>query len=244
MRKNEIFQMKPKEWSNNEFVLWEDTFFAFARSKPEFSFRTPSYVVAENFSVEHDGGKAYKKIRSGWRPFGCHGWGEVDYEFWRPIIEAFGYKLPKGACTNNLSKRMDLLERYAIKRILHYKNFSDYSTLRISQDCVSIWGFGEQGKVCFDFISMTGLGVKCIFDNKVTDGNISVPILRPTDAMLFNNDCPIIVATIKYEAEIIERLERLGLKINKDYFLWSSLRRNALVQLCGRFMGRLKKNTE
>jgi hypothetical protein len=43
--------------------------------------------------VELEPKKAFEMLE-GKLPFGCHAWEKREPDFWKPIIESYGYKLP------------------------------------------------------------------------------------------------------------------------------------------------------
>lgn len=75
------------------FWQWEDVFWGYCSTRPEFEFKVPNCMLASKFSVQENIAHAYKKIEMGWRPFGCHSWWQKDYDFWKPIIESCGFDL-------------------------------------------------------------------------------------------------------------------------------------------------------
>ena len=234
-RRDEVFKKKPSAWDNNEFLLWEDLFFSFAGTKTEFHIHTPSYSVAQEFAVEHDGRHAFKKIRGGWRPFGCHGWVQNDYCFWRPLIESYGYKLPPKDIIHGVSVRKNFILDYVIKRILRSGYIKNYNLIFMRKKEVILWGMGEQGELCYRTFKLANFEVKLIFEKKYICNKISVPVLYPSDENITNSEYPVIVATIKYEGEISERLKTLGFCKGVDFFLWSEIRCNLLRQFSKKF---------
>lgn len=235
-RKDDIFALQPNLWKENQFILWEDVYFGFAGSLPNLGFQTPGYKVAQSFAVEHDGGRVYKKIRSGWRPFGCHAWGQSDYWFWKPLIEEFGYKLPDAQGTGKLSVRVNYLGNYAVRRILRSDKLPIVIGGLKDVEWVAIWGLGIQGRLCYELIKAIGLKIKCIFDNESKIDGISESVLRPTKEKLIEAGCPIIIATIRYETEMIDKLEELGMKRGEEYYLWRELKQDVLVGVCQRII--------
>lgn len=92
------------------FIACEDAFWGFCGTQPAFEFRVPDVKTALSFAVQEDVQHAYRRMRNGWRPFGCHGWGKSHGEFWQSVFAAEGYHfskpLPSGAMFSESHKRM------------------------------------------------------------------------------------------------------------------------------------------
>ncbi len=73
------------------FWQWEDIFWGYCGTKADLDFKVPAMKDAIEFAVQNNVLKAHKRMRNGWRPFGCHGWWPRGWDFWRPIIEGYGY---------------------------------------------------------------------------------------------------------------------------------------------------------
>ena len=66
----------------------EDACFGWAAGQPELDFHVPSVKEALSFAVQEDVQHVYRRMESGWRPFGCHGWTHFSDAMWRPMIAA------------------------------------------------------------------------------------------------------------------------------------------------------------
>ncbi len=107
------------------FWQWEDLFWGYCGMQPELDFKVPTMKEAIEFAVQNDVLKAYKRMKKGWRPFGCHGWWQMDYEFWRPVIEAYGYNFEQDG--NPAKER--------------YPRLQDYVESRRYMNIPYLWGF-------------------------------------------------------------------------------------------------------
>lgn len=76
----------------NNFQWGEDRFWGLYVSRAIDWFTTPSLELARRFSMETLPRRLYEE-NDKQLPFGCHAWWRYDLDFWRPHIEAFGYKL-------------------------------------------------------------------------------------------------------------------------------------------------------
>lgn len=83
---------------SNLFMQWEDLFWGYCGQKKSLDFKVPSVKIAVEFAIQANISHAHQRMRKGWRPFGCHGWYNLNYDFWQGIIEGYGFdfhKLPR-----------------------------------------------------------------------------------------------------------------------------------------------------
>ncbi|MCR5559842.1 MAG: hypothetical protein K6F62_05770 [Schwartzia sp.] len=77
------------------FILAEDVFFGYCGKREDVEFTVADFKTASEFSVQENVCHVYSKFAEGWRPFGCHGWSQVESDFWWPLIAAYGYEPPE-----------------------------------------------------------------------------------------------------------------------------------------------------
>ena len=77
------------------FWQWEDIFWGHCGQQKDSRFKVAPVKVATEFALD-DTLSGFKRLLKGWRPFGCHGWWQLNYAHWKPVIEACGHKLPTG----------------------------------------------------------------------------------------------------------------------------------------------------
>ena len=77
----------------NDFAGNEDEFWGRFAARRFPWFRVAPYDVAKRFSFEVNAPRLHRET-GGQLPFGCHKWMTLTPEFWRPIVESFGYALP------------------------------------------------------------------------------------------------------------------------------------------------------
>ena len=77
------------------FWLWEDIFWGYCGQQESYDFRVAPINIAAEFALD-DTRSGFKRLQKGWQPFGCHGWWQLNYLSWKPVIEACGYHLPAG----------------------------------------------------------------------------------------------------------------------------------------------------
>jgi len=139
-------------------------------------------------------------------------------KIWKKHIEYYGYKLPDTSSVNTLHS--DTLRRtiYLLKRYIRYKKWlrdNDYiSNFFKCNKRICIFGAGKLGRESVYFFEhIPGAHrITKIFDNKAV-GNISgIDIVRPEKKLLLATDEAIVVASVKYEQEIIAGLREYGIK--------------------------------
>ncbi len=70
------------------FLPCEDSFFAYCGMRRDIDFRVAPLYEALEFSLQDDVQHVYRRLKTGWRPFGCHAWERcAPPDIWNPIIE-------------------------------------------------------------------------------------------------------------------------------------------------------------
>ena len=77
------------------FWQWEDIFWGYCGQQDDYDFQVAPVNIAAEFALD-DTRAGFKRLQKGWHPFGCHGWWQLNYLRWKPVIEACGYYLPSG----------------------------------------------------------------------------------------------------------------------------------------------------
>lgn len=96
-------------------VQAEDNFWGYCGASPAIDFRVPGQEEALGFAVQDNVAHIYQRFDTV-RPFGCHAWDKFDFDFWRPIIERYGYDLA-GATTSNIASSRYLFDQeYTVVR--------------------------------------------------------------------------------------------------------------------------------
>ena len=217
-KKKEIFKLYPKVWDENYLQIWEDVFFAFCSTISDLNFKIPKAWEALEFAVENDVRHVYKNM-PGKLPFGCHAWWITNYWHWKPIIENFGYLLPPPKAAQLKDTRFGYLERYVIRRLVRKDNYNtciDVIRRITPEDEYIVWGYGEYGKLAYDLLKISKKNVLAIIDKNIPNMELcdGTPIMNATDKFVEECTAPIIVASPKYENEIIR--DELSDNINQQ----------------------------
>jgi hypothetical protein len=77
----------------NRFLENDDVYWGIYASKRFKWWKHPDYATARSFAFESHSPKLFQEL--GHLPFGCHKWNVIHREFWKPIIESYGYQFPK-----------------------------------------------------------------------------------------------------------------------------------------------------
>lgn len=109
---------------SNLFMQWEDLFWGYCGRRKDLSFKVPDIKIAVEFAIQANVAHAHKRMQKGWCPFGCHGWYNLDYDFWQSLIESYGFDFSK---LPNPGKEA-------------YPRVQDYLTTRKSVNVRILWG--------------------------------------------------------------------------------------------------------
>ena len=210
--------------SRNKLTQWgEDDFFAFCGWAKDIDFKVPSPKLAATFSVQTDYVRGIRDISSRGLPFGCHYWPTVNYHFWKPYIEQYGYVLSDSQIeksTNTLIEDYVIRVGYLIKRCIRNNNGMILNDAFCTYDFFSIWGVGKLGKLCIELIGtlLKNFRIKHIYDEYLYGscvGNIKVE--RPCISKIKNDDSILIIATTKFQYQIGRELLACGMKEGRDF---------------------------
>ena len=73
------------------FMQWEDLFWSYCAGRKDCNFQIPPVNIAVEFAVQDNVCRAHRRLQTGWRPMGCHGWWQMDYRVWQPVMEDCGF---------------------------------------------------------------------------------------------------------------------------------------------------------
>jgi len=208
---------------------YEDHFFAFAGGECINGFNIAPPDIAAQFSFEGNVRRYYKRIHNK-LPFGCHGWEKYDIHFYLPIMKRFGYEIDIASISSgdaDKKNRKQTLTLYLCRRYVKTHNiacqyFQQALQKKMEQKTCSygIFGYGAEGKFYLQVLLKDNIDVVCIFDNAVEKQGYCVDglYILPLDIEYIRREhIVILVATSRYENEIIKQLQELGLKENKDF---------------------------
>ena len=218
--KSMINECHPINWG-------EDDFFAYCGWSKRLDFKVPSPQIATTFSVQTDYVRGMRDIKKRGLPFGCHYWTTINYHFWKPYIEKYGYHLSEVQISHSSNTLVnDYVTRlfYLIKRCMRKPyNKQNLSNLFSPNRNFSIWGAGKFGKDCIDLFMNTLQEYKLlhIYDEHVyqLDNPERLIIEKPDINKIMEEDCVLIVTTTKYQHQIKEKLLSNGMLEGRDFFL-------------------------
>lgn len=207
----------------------EDLFFSYCGYDKEIDFRVPSARLASTFSVEMDYAHGLRDISKRGLPFGCHYWPKMNYDFWKRYIESCGYSLPDISAINTL--HADTLKRtiYLMKRYVREKKWAsecDYiSNFLKCNKRLAIFGAGKLGRECVEFLlHIPGAHrITRIFDSNVEGEMFGIEIMKSDGGALLETDEVVIIATVKYEKEIVTSLGEAEIRQDGKIFSISQM---------------------
>ena len=220
----------------------EDLFFSYCGYDKEIDFCVPSPRLASTFSAEMDYAHGLRDISKRGLPLGCHYWPKMNYDFWRKYIESYGYNLPDIYSINTLYTDKLRRIRYLLKRYIRDKKWTgenDYirNFLKNNKE-ICIFGAGKIGRECIDFYTHIpgGHRITKIFDNKAVGKISGIEIVKPDRISLLTNKEVVVIATVKYEKEIIASLKEYEIEWKEKVFSISQMLYDD-YEIKQRFMG-------
>lgn len=232
-----MLKMRDKIYLNNlwqiDLELLEDQFFSYCGIRPELGFKVPDVKLAESFAIDayFDDGhyNTEKEV-----PFAIHKFNFVS-SLWKKKICDIGFKLPRNTI-NEIQAFKKGVEQVK-NGYWEYKLYQSPNLLKLKKvfdsifpfKVISIWGFGTNGNRCQNLLKLVNIKIICIYDNAFT-------YTRFVNGILYTNlyqtglkkNIPILISTSNFEDEISDKLMALGLKKNKDFFLFSEIEKEIL----------------
>ena len=218
-----ISQCQPKDWG-------EDDFFAFCGWSKDIDFKVPSPKLAAKFSAQTDYAHGLRDISSRGMPFGCHYWPTVNYHFWKPYIEQYGYILSEEQIeissntllSDHVRRLHYLIKRYNRKKL---RNNVKWDSVCFPQGNYSIWGAGKFGKECIELFRtvFTDCNINHVYDEHsygIDKGNIKIE--RPDLRKIKNDDSVLIITTTRFQHQIRKKLLAYGFEEGKNFIGLSS----------------------
>lgn len=190
----------------------EDVFWAWCGANKEIDFSVPDIRVAARFCIDADVMHHYRNLRTN-LPFACHGWMQSDYNFWKNIIESFGYELPIRHDNTLIPMKQIWIGEYLMERLMRGLGTDVCGVIRkLLKKRYAIWGTGMDGGKCFDFLKILKIEVMCFFDKSASEKCRFHDILVnfPAKSSLEPYKYQLIIATMRYENEICNQLISMG----------------------------------
>ena len=201
----------------------EDFLYSYFASYDKYGFTMAPIEAANTFSVEFNLDNSFQRIKSGNLPFGTHAWQKMNYDMWKPLIEAYGSNLPEIDDVNfiDTSDYSDIQWKiYYICREVSEGRIdpNGIEFLKKIKNNVSIYGYGKYGKTIQWMLEVLGVTLNYIFDMREIGKNKDKWI-NPCFMNKNTLDTTIIVSVIFETNEIENNLKLAGYKRNIDYFL-------------------------
>lgn len=212
---------KQKSYEGNE-----DVFFSISDNE---AFHVAPLEVALKFAFEREVERCYQ-LNNQELPFGCHAWERYNPEFWKPLIEAFGYAV--GMVGSSEDKELEGVYDKARKTTQFWKTILEGDRLitavhklcRTKRAGYIIWGTGYYGKMVSDIFAEKKLPVKFMIDNNLAAGSMlnGVMVKKYSDCDITEND--VIIVAVKNSQEIVHQLQTDHYVYLKNYFLLNDLK--------------------
>ncbi len=193
------------------FRKWEDNFFSYCGGQKDVDFIVPDILKANTFSVVMDIENGIQNIPINGLPFGTHAWHRLNFEFWKNIINAYGYKMDNLVAERNV----DTLERDQDGRCKGY--FLDILPElpnEIKQEILeelglapdgkyAMWGMGVFGKRILKIFLKLGLKISVVFDSRPMEKMVyGIPVKYPDFEEIRKEQMTVLISSENYEEEI------------------------------------------
>ena len=231
LRKVSAFRavLEKKEREVKQYTKNEDLFFSMIIDS---DFHVAPVETALRFAFEREVKECFEK--NGYTlPFGCHAWERYDLDFWRPYIEAEGYRLVHSMDMSGKEDEILQPEYEKAKKLSHYmeqevdfemiKQRVENSFSRKDKPVV-IFGAGTYGQEMAKWLKAAGVPVKCFYDNRnfPSDVRIEGHIIRPAKELGDKlHEVNVIIAVKTHAEEIAKQMEEEGFVYKRDYLYYT-----------------------
>ncbi len=212
------------------FERAEDNFFSYCGRNKKIEFTVPNRKVASRFAVQRDVSHGLRDVYKEGIPFGIHYFPSLNYLFWKPVIESYGYELPSVEevdYIDSVGEEMNMRYMMCFPRLLKYLSEENKESFRndlglIDKNKYILWGIGKKGKELLRILVNLSINIVGIYDrNEKNLTNKKIPIINPLNDSV-TNDVIIIIGTKLYENSITEELKGFGYN-EKQYILYSDI---------------------
>lgn len=237
-----LVENKERIMANNPrrelFEKQEDNFFAYSGASADIDYKVPNPYLATSFSAQSDAFCGISDIEARGLPFGTHHWPAWNYQYWKPIVEKYGYHLPmlqeveyidtlKGDHLNWIRRS---LFRYAEKADEKGRQSIAKRLGLNTEETYILRGGGVLAKEIMRMLIILNVTVSRIWDINLTDCEIEgIPVVDKLPLPL--NKERIVIATIKYENEIKNELEKNGMTEGIEFICFASTLVNDIPRL-------------
>ena len=197
----------------------EDKFFGLCSTIPFLNFRSADISTAMSFSIEFDVAGSYNRVKEGHLPFGCHGWFNSEFDFWRPFIKQYGYTFAECDIQEYTQSMMsERIYRDALNHLLLWMNQERLVEVRVppilAKRTVAVWGAGDVGRRIIRLLDYLGVKNYIVLSKNPVAG---MPTLYPSHKILADQDYFFILASTKFETEMCKALVCAYRQHEKDF---------------------------
>lgn len=186
-------------------------------------------AVSRDFSFDMYPEKCYKD-REGRLPFGCHAWHRFDKDFWKSIIDSYGYEVeidrsvdPEAILLSTGEERVQRLKKYfdinkidpCLRKLMKTYNGRLY-----------VFGAGQYGFSFINMVKALDIVIEGVIDNSEEKKGKSIegiPIIGLCEAVV-HSEIPILVVLSK-PVNVEKQLQGSGYEKNKNYALSEDLQK-------------------
>lgn len=215
----------------NDNGINEDMFFSMGKSD---TFKVAPIYIALSFSFEQEVERCYRK-NGDKLPFGCHAWERYNFDFWKPHIERFGYKVDlSDTYDGEDDKRLKWYyeDQRAFDRYMKYgydkENLSAFliSIFGREFETIAVWGAGIYGRDICALLEEAGVEVDYILDNNPEKQNKIIydhKVLSLDYYRKIKKRVSIIIGIKNHCMDVAVQLEKCGYRYKKDYIFYQDI---------------------
>lgn len=207
----------------------EDAIFSYCTTVKEYDFIGAPYKVAKSFAIDYDVQHIYRRLLYN-MPFANHAWYKTDYNFWKPIIELYGYEIPDVSDMKKIPTRKKIIVKLLWDRLYRERSRLTYCCKTnikeiFNSNDYAIWGWGRLARKYVKVIESTGIKISCVFDEMAK--NVNCGLIYPQEQLLEKYKGRLLIFTEKYEKEITAKLDFWGWRTT-EYISWSRFSYNVV----------------
>ena len=174
--KEEVFKKHPYP---DQLAKAEDVFFTYCGASAEYDYSVPEVDVANRFSLYVDSQEKKESIINNGLPFGIHYFPTYYYDFWRPFIQLFGYKLPETGAAGRDKRYLAMMNQWMILRSEN-KTMEGYLTARGYKN-IAVYGMSVYGRHLIRELADSCICVKYVIDRSNDQEYLGVKTYKPSE---------------------------------------------------------------
>lgn len=212
----------------NFLLDYEDHFWSFCGANEKIDFKVPSIEVAAQFALQDDSCNVYRLMKQTGLPFGIHMWHGSDFNYWRPVIESYGYQFNDIVSNETYEGflRMQRIQFFCEALLKTKEGRNCIKNLLFPEPDTSyyIWGRGRYGKYAITILKKIGVNIIGVIDNVGGEGErfLGINVVSP-DNVNIKSEEKVIIAVKNYTS-IVKQCKQMGK--SRNIIIYSDLEKH------------------